>query len=525
MYFGQRTKESEMKSKRGPKGGSSIARKRTFEGCNLSKRALVNTINNDEEYLIGSATTLSSDFGIQKKREYPSMDAVIRSVVKGRLKKSRKIRVSVKVDSSKSLRKTKELSIENMRKHKRKMEDSDEVGGAGPALSISELQALRAQRNDVEGEGGKVKKPFQIGITRPRLRNIDEENKRNLDEKNKSRRVGKKESKLLQPKAVSYSGEESNEFYESIDDTTDDSASECWKANPVNDIRKSFSKIKKKQKVETVIAESDQKGKTRIEKTISLIPKKNKSKIFVDQIIPKKINIIPKKINSTPKKINSIPKKINSIPKKNITKFKSTKSLLYNIPKPLENGLNGNTLFKEGNRDVGNEGISSDTTMKRHDVGENKSLLSNGDMQEKMNDNWPLQKDNEVELVISQSKSSSLPEQTSNEYKIYKELNKLLEIVTAPKIYDGSSGSNINMAGTFLPQTDNEKYDFFDIDHYGEISLQPKVPMFPEDFSNQINGRQEWPLSWWGVESPPKDILAMQDDKTEVDFKSNQVLR
>lgn len=49
--------------------------------------------------------------------------------------------------------------------------------------------------------------------------------------------------------------------------------------------------------------------------------------------------------------------------------------------------------------------------------------------------------------------------------------------------------------------------------------------MFPEDFSNQINGRQEWPLSWWGVESPPKDILAMQDDKTEVDFKSNQVLR
>merc|ERR1711865_700233 len=104
---------------------------------------------------------------------------------------------------------------------------------------------------------GKVKKKFQIGITRPRLRNIDEENK--------SRRVGKKESKLLQPKAVSYSGEESNEFYESIDDTTDDSASECWKANPVNDIRKSFSKIKKKQKVETVIAESDQKGKTRIE--------------------------------------------------------------------------------------------------------------------------------------------------------------------------------------------------------------------------------------------------------------------
>ena len=80
-------------------------------------------------------------------------------------------------------------------------------------------------------------------------------------------------------------------------------------------------------------------------------------------------------------------------------------------------------------------------------------------------------------------------------------------------------------AGTFLPETDHEKYDFFDIDHYGEISLQPKVPMFPEDFSNQINGRQEWPLSWWGVESPPEDILAMQDDKTEVDLKSNQVLR
>merc|ERR1712161_173935 len=294
-----------MKSKRGPKGGSSIARKGTIEGCNLSKRALVNTINNDEEYLIGSATTFSSDFGSQKKREYPSMDAVIRSVVKGRLKKSRKIRVSVKVDSGNSLRKTKELSIANMRKHKRKMEDSDEVGGAGPALSISELQALRAQRNDVEKEGGKVKKKFQIGITRPRLRNIDEENKMNLDEKNKSRRVGKKESKLLQPKAVSYSGEESNEFYESIDDTTDDSTKKKKKKKKKKKNYTAFSKIKKKQKVETVIAESDQKGKTRIEKTIHLIPKKNKSKIFVDQIIPKKINTIPKTINSTPKKINS----------------------------------------------------------------------------------------------------------------------------------------------------------------------------------------------------------------------------
>ena len=52
-----------------------------------------------------------------------------------------------------------------------------------------------------------------------------------------------------------------------------------------------------------------------------------------------------------------------------------------------------------------------------------------------------------------------------------------------------SSDSNTNSV-----TTNNQRYDFFDTDETtGAILLQPKIPIFPEDFARA--GTQEWPLS------------------------------
>mmetsp|Transcript_19270 Transcript_19270/g.53706 ORF Transcript_19270/g.53706 Transcript_19270/m.53706 type:complete len:534 (-) Transcript_19270:1643-3244(-) len=46
----------------------------------------------------------------------------------------------------------------------------------------------------------------------------------------------------------------------------------------------------------------------------------------------------------------------------------------------------------------------------------------------------------------------------------------------------------------------NLQYDFFDLDEKsGSIVLQPKIPIFPEEFPQ---GKREWPLSWWGIVDP-----------------------
>ena len=45
----------------------------------------------------------------------------------------------------------------------------------------------------------------------------------------------------------------------------------------------------------------------------------------------------------------------------------------------------------------------------------------------------------------------------------------------------------------------HKDYDWFDLDDSGNIVLQPKIPIFPEDFPP---GKKEWPLSWWGIVDP-----------------------
>lgn len=55
----------------------------------------------------------------------------------------------------------------------------------------------------------------------------------------------------------------------------------------------------------------------------------------------------------------------------------------------------------------------------------------------------------------------------------------------------GPLGNNIDKISS---SSNNQQYDFFDIDDTnGSIIVQPKIPIFPEDFSP--GGIQEWPLS------------------------------
>jgi hypothetical protein len=53
------------------------------------------------------------------------------------------------------------------------------------------------------------------------------------------------------------------------------------------------------------------------------------------------------------------------------------------------------------------------------------------------------------------------------------------------------------MSGSLLK---HREYNFFDVDKNGSIMVQPKVPIFPEDFPPP--GKPDWSLSWWGIVDP-----------------------
>lgn len=59
------------------------------------------------------------------------------------------------------------------------------------------------------------------------------------------------------------------------------------------------------------------------------------------------------------------------------------------------------------------------------------------------------------------------------------------------------SSSNVDLSGTFLR---HDPYDFLEFNVAGEVVVEHKHPMFPEDFSRA--GMKEHPLSWWGVLDP-----------------------
>ena len=77
-----------------------------------------------------------------------------------------------------------------------------------------------------------------------------------------------------------------------------------------------------------------------------------------------------------------------------------------------------------------------------------------------------------------------------------------------------STKGGIDFSGSFLAQGDAPEFDFFDTNQQGEIVLQPKPPMFPEDFSQ---GMREHSLGWWGILDP-----ALGDGKFRPELQQQQ---
>jgi hypothetical protein len=59
------------------------------------------------------------------------------------------------------------------------------------------------------------------------------------------------------------------------------------------------------------------------------------------------------------------------------------------------------------------------------------------------------------------------------------------------------SSSSVDLSGTFLR---HDPYDFVEFNAAGEVVMEVRHPMFPEDFSRA--GMKEHPLSWWGILDP-----------------------
>jgi len=81
----------------------------------------------------------------------------------------------------------------------------------------------------------------------------------------------------------------------------------------------------------------------------------------------------------------------------------------------------------------------------------------------------------------------------------HKDLKPIMQ--TSSNSIDSSINNNNN---------NNLRYDFFDVDETTRtIVLQPKIPIFPEDFP--AGGIREWPLSWWGIVDPSIEEKTHED--------------
>jgi hypothetical protein len=96
-------------------------------------------------------------------------------------------------------------------------------------------------------------------------------------------------------------------------------------------------------------------------------------------------------------------------------------------------------------------------------------------------------------------KTSSTPQVTSDPF-----LNITHSVEETTNKNDTSKGGLIDWDGTFIPQTMEERFDYFGDDE--DYSKKKPIPMFPEDFKE---GEKEWPLSWWGIMKPSQEVLDM----------------
>eukprot|EP00551_Chaetoceros_affinis_P010177 CAMPEP_0203676094 /NCGR_PEP_ID=MMETSP0090-20130426/23316_1 /ASSEMBLY_ACC=CAM_ASM_001088 /TAXON_ID=426623 /ORGANISM="Chaetoceros affinis, Strain CCMP159" /LENGTH=557 /DNA_ID=CAMNT_0050542517 /DNA_START=123 /DNA_END=1796 /DNA_ORIENTATION=- len=86
---------------------------------------------------------------------------------------------------------------------------------------------------------------------------------------------------------------------------------------------------------------------------------------------------------------------------------------------------------------------------------------------------------------------------------------------------DGASTTDtIDWNGSFIPRTDEERYDFFERDEKGRIKEDSTLkPMFPEDFKR---GQKEWPLQWWGIIPTPREIEALHETERPTSRSSSE---
>jgi hypothetical protein len=96
--------------------------------------------------------------------------------------------------------------------------------------------------------------------------------------------------------------------------------------------------------------------------------------------------------------------------------------------------------------------------------------------------------------------------------RVLQALEGLCESLQKDTRFQIRTGPAVDMSGSFLS---DERYSFFDVDDAGDILLQQKIPIFPEDFPP---GMPEWPLKWWGIIDPAltaaKELIRSQERPT-----------
>mmetsp|Transcript_19364 Transcript_19364/g.27228 ORF Transcript_19364/g.27228 Transcript_19364/m.27228 type:complete len:531 (+) Transcript_19364:109-1701(+) len=252
------------------------------------------------------------------------------------------------------------------------------------------------------------------------------------------------------------------------------------------------------------------------------IEKENGSSVInkrMEKRVPKKAGAIPKKVSNCTNKTKSllmnmpIPKSNSSEKSKHMSSYEDKKTIVENI-------YQSSSAQKPPPNDVSSDNFRKKTPNKSS-LHEDKVTISHRD-NDLPNSLLPKVESKIINSELqSASKRLNLKVDLHSSIPSFKGLEHVMNSIIGRKGNNedhtisklpqehANTGYTIDMNGSFLPESPNDTFDFYDLDTPKLKIIEHKIPIFPEDFLNSGHNNDDLPLSWWGIVEPPKEILEL----------------
>jgi len=262
----------------------------------------------------------------------------------------------------------------------------------------------------------------------------------------------------------------------------------------------------RKQRLKKLIRKRTKKASTILSDSGSDKEKKNEDVEAKDKVSLPKKGTIPKKAGGIPKKGDIPRRKPGDTAGSKPGEGKPTSSLLQNIAPgnpafqtPAINATSASLLTKSMQpppSSIPPRSASGDAPRMRKPLSISTCAVQQSPILPNFASMTPPPNMDGQQAQPSPPTPSSVQSLEDNENRVLQAIGNMCDSLNRDGRFQIRPGPAIDMSGSFLSE---EGYDFFDVDSHGDIMLQAKIPIFPEDFPP---GKTEWPLAWWGIVDP-----------------------